>query len=248
VYLNKTRLKQFYIRFLFFICLLLPAQLIAQEEVPVIQQTAEDETLPSPKQYYLFSPRISVTVPHPMANPSFKKCFVGIYEASGGLNVYLYKGAFLGLTYKNGLLKITENKIADYNASMHINNASVKIGGDIYVGDRNRVIYSFAVSAGRNWTRYSGLVAKDKDRIIPASYSCNFMEPEMNLFFLIESNFGIGATISYSIFNKTFDPYELALNDWAQFSKNTSGNTQYFSFGFGFYYSLLRKTKTKRGY
>jgi hypothetical protein len=222
---------------------------MSQEEETPAQQPVNDEDDPSPpKQYYLFSPRISVTVPHPMANSSFKKSFVGIYEISGGLNIYPYKGLFIGVTYKNGLLKITENKIADYNASMYINNAAVKAGGDFYIGDRNRVIYSIAVSAGRNQTKYSGLVAKDKNKVIPDTYSCTYMEPEMNLFFLIESNFGIGVTLSYSIYNKTFDPYELSLNDWTQFSKNNTGTTQYLSFGFGFYYSMFRKAKQKRGY
>jgi hypothetical protein len=242
-------LKNFYKYLLFFSVFISSISLSAQEdETPVQQSVTDEEAPPAPKLYYVFSPRVSVTVPHPMNNQSFKKSFVGIYEISGGLNVYLVKGAFIGATYKNGLLKITENKIADYNASMSINNAAVKLGGDFYVGDRNRVIYSMAISGGRNWTKYSGLVAKDKNRIIPTSYSCNYLEPEMNLFFLIESNFGIGLTVSYSVFDTHFDPYELALNDWTQFSKNNSGNTQYLSFGFGFYYSLLRKAKTKGGY
>jgi hypothetical protein len=146
------------------------------------------------------------------------------------------------------LLKITENKINDYNASMAINNAGGKIGADLYLGDKNRIIYSAALTVGQNWTKYSGIVAKDKNRILPTSFSCTYYEPEMNLFFLIESNFGIGATISYTVFNKNFDPYELALNDWTQFSKNSAGNTQFLSFGFGFYYSLLQKKSKKSGY
>lgn len=240
-------MKHFY-RFLILLVLLTcPFLLKSQEEETPVQLPLADEELPAlPKQYYLFSPRVSVTVPNPMANASFKKSFVGIYEISGGLNIYIYKGAFLGVTYKNGLLKITENKIADYNASMYINNAAVKVGGDFYLGDRNSIIYSIAVSAGQNNTRYSGLVAKDKNKIIPDTYSCSYMEPEMNLFFLIETNFGIGVTLSYSIYNKTFDPYELSLNDWTQFSKNNTGTTQYLSFGFGFYYSFLKKAKSKR--
>jgi hypothetical protein len=238
-------LKPAYI-ILFF--LLVSFALNAQEdEAPVVQSSPEEEPAPEPKRYYVFSPRVSVTVPHPMANSSFKQSFVGIYEASGGLNIYIVKGFFIGATYKNGLLKITENKIADYNASMSVNNAGGRIGADVYLGDRNRVIYSASVTVGQNWTKYTGLVAKDKSRVLPSSYTCTYYEPEMSIFFLIESNFGIGATLGYSIFNKNFDPYELALNDWTQFSKNVSGNTQYMSFGFGFYYSLLRKKPKSNG-
>jgi hypothetical protein len=241
-------LKNIYRHLLFLLLFVAPALSDAQEVDSSSVSSSAEDTPSLPKQYYLFSPRVSVTVPHPMSNRSFKKCFVGIYEISGGLNVYLVKGAFIGATFKNGLLKITENKIADYNASMYVNNAAVKLGGDIYVSDNHKVIYSFAVSAGKNWTRYSGLIAKDANKVIPSTYSCNYMEPEMNLFFLIESNFGIGATVSYSIFDKNFDPYELSLNDWTQFSRNNAGNTQYLSFGFGFYYSLIRKTKSRGGY
>jgi len=233
--------KYAFILFLFCLPVLTTAQ---EDETPA--PAAADEAPPAPKRYYVFSPRVSVTVPHPMANPSFKKSFVGIYEASAGLNFYLYKGIFIGGMYKNGLLKITENKIADYNASMSINNIGGKIGTDVYIGEKNRVIYSASLTVGRNWTRYSGLVAKDPKRIIPDSYTTTYYEPEMNIFFLIESNFGIGATLSYSVFKKNFDPYELALNDWTQFSKNNSGSTQYLSFGFGFYYSLWKKNTPKR--
>jgi hypothetical protein len=218
----------------------------AQEDEAPVQTVQEEERPPAPKRYYVFSPRVSVTVPHPIGNASFKQSFVGIYEASAGLNLYLFKGVFIGATYKNGLLKITENKIADFNASMYVNNAGGRIGADMYLGDRNRVIYSASVTVGQNWTRYTGLVAKDASKIIPASYTCTYYEPEMSIFFLIESNFGIGGTVGYSVFNKNFDPYELSLNDWTQFSKNVAGNTQYISFGFGFYYSLLAK-KTKKG-
>ena len=235
--------KYFFLLFLFGF----PVVQKAQEETPPVQQTVPDEEPPAaPKRYYVLSPRVSVTVPHPIGNASFKQSFVGIYEASGGLNVYLVKGLFMGATYKNGLLKITENKIADYNASMSINNAGVRAGADVYIGDRNRIIYSASVTVGQNWTRYTGLVAKDKNKVIPSTYTCTYYEPEMSIFFLIESNFGIGATVGYSIFNKNFDPYELSLNDWTQFSKNVAGNTQYLSFGFGFYYSLLRKKGIKK--
>ncbi|MCW3085368.1 MAG: hypothetical protein JWP12_2734 [Bacteroidetes bacterium] len=233
--------------FILFLLLVSPMLIKAQDDEPAVQQpaTADDDAPAPPKRYYVLSPRVSVTVPHPMSNKSFKKCFVGIYEISGGLNFYLYKGLFIGGTYKNGLLKITENKIADYNASMFINNAAVKIGTDAYIGDKNRVIFSAAVSGGKNWTKYGGLVAKEP-RNIPTSYTCTYLEPEINLFFLIESNFGIGVTVSYSIFNHTFDPYELALNDWTQFSKTNTGSTQYLSFGFGFYYSLLQKGRVRK--
>ncbi len=235
-------MKKYILFFFFSLC---SSIIFAQEEPDSNSQSKQEEEYPVvPKQYYVFSPRVSVTVPHPMGNSAFRKSFVGIYEASAGLNINIFKGFFIGVTYKNGLLKITENKIADFNASMNINNAGVKLGTDIFIGDRNRIIFSAAVTAGQNYTNYSGLVCKkpgDSPKL--TTYSTSYLEPEVNMFFLVEPNFGIGATLSYSIFNKEFDPYELCLNDWTNFDKENPGKTRYLSFGFGFYYSFLKKNK-----
>ncbi len=216
----------------------------SQDEQLPVSPPASGETPPAKKQYYLLSPRISITVPHPMGNKSFKKSFVGIYEVSGGLNLMLYKGFFVGATAKNGLLKITENKIADYNASMRINNVGVKLGGDFYIGEKNNAIYSIAFTYGKNWTEYSGIKSKNpNDPPKINSFSTNYFEPEMNIFFLIEANFAIGATLSYTVFDAHFNPYDLKLNEYTQFETNNAVSTQFLSFGFGFYYSLIKKKK-----
>ncbi|MGZ6519857.1 MAG: hypothetical protein ACXVED_19900, partial [Bacteroidia bacterium] len=53
---------------------------IAQDTNPVVPPAnSGDDSPPETKQYYLLSPRVSVTVPHPMLIKSFKKSFVGIY-------------------------------------------------------------------------------------------------------------------------------------------------------------------------
>jgi hypothetical protein len=110
----------------------------SQEDLPV-SATPKTEEFPLKKKYYLFSPRVSVTVPHPIADKSFKKCFVGIYEVSAGLNIFFYKGLFVGVTGKNGLLKITENKIADYNARMQINNVKILSKDSKEVGHKENI-------------------------------------------------------------------------------------------------------------
>ena len=230
--------------FLFSLLILFTLVSKAQDEKTIIPSTGGTESPPSKKQYYIFSPRVNVTVPHPMGNKSFKKSFVGIYEVNLGLNLFVYKGLYIGLAAKNGLLKITENKIADYNASMAINNVAGKIGGDWYIGEKNNAIFSFGLTAGHNWTKYSGLMSKDpKKPPLYTSFETNYIEPEMNIFFLIESNFAIGATVSYTIFDAHFNPYDLNLNEYSKFSTNNAAATQYFSFGFGFYYSLFPKKK-----
>lgn len=212
------------------------------EQLPVAPPAGDPA--PAKKQYYLFSPRISVTVPHPMGNKSFKKSFVGIYEVTGGINIMVHKGLFIGASAKNGLLKITENKITDYNASMKINGAAAKFGFDTYIGEKNRTIFSMALSYGQNWTVYEGIKYKDENNKPKLnSFTTSYWEPEMNIFFLIEANFGIGATLTYSVFDAHFDPYDLVLNEYAKFDTENAVSTQYLSFGFGFYYSFVKKKK-----
>ena len=228
---------------LFILCFL---SVFSQEETvdaPILS-LQQDESPAVPKQYYVFSPRVSVTVPHPIANEAFRQSFVGVYEVSGGLNINVFKGIFVGAFYKNGLLKITENKIPDFEARMSINNAGIKFGTDVYIGDKNRIIFSGSLAAGQNYTNYSGLRSKQINKQPElTSYSTSFLEPELNLFFLVEQNFGIGLSVTYTLYNKEFNPYELSLNDWQSFNKENPGRTQYLSFGFGFYYSFLKKGK-----
>ena len=214
----------------------------AQDEPEPFENSAVDENPPRQKQYYLFSPRVSITVPHPLGNEAFKKSFVGIYELNGGINLMLFKGFFAGLNYKNGLLKITENKIPDYNASMLMNSVAVKVGSDFYVGYKNTILISGALSLGENYTKYSSFISKDpKKQPLITGFKSTYIEPEVNMFFLIEANFGIGATVTYSVIKRNFDPYELCLNEWAQFPKDNSGSIRYLSFGFGFYYGLSKR-------
>lgn len=217
-----------------------------EPEAPVNTALPENDAPPPPKQYYWLSPRVSVTVPHPLKNAAFHKCFVGVYEINVGMNLMLYKGFFVGGYYKNNLQRITENKIADYNASLNINTASIKLGNDLFIGDKNRVIFSAAVSAGQCWADYSGLKTKTPGKYIPTKFNSIYVEPEVDLYFLVESNFGIGASVTYTMLNHSFDPYELSLNEYTQFGANNSGTTQYLCFGFGFYYSLLHKHPSLR--
>ncbi len=223
----------------YFVFILFSINSFAQEE---INPLPNDDALPVLKrEYYLFSPRVSITVPHPVSNKAFRKSFVGIYEVSAGINMLVFKGAFVGITYKNGLLKVTENKIPELEANMEVNNAGVKVGTSMFVGDKNRMIFSADITAGKNWTTYSKFKSKTTTNLPIKGFSTTYVEPEVNLYFLVEQNFGIGATLSYSLFNQNFDPYDLYLNEWTRFDKLNPGTIQYLSFGFGIYYSFFKK-------
>ena len=231
-----------YILFLLFF--LVSFTSLAQDEPDPSEIRLADESAPRQKQYYLFSPRLSVVVPHPLGNQAFKKSFVGIYEVHAGLNVMIYKGLYAGITFKNGLLKITENKIPDLNADMSINNAGFKVGNDFYVGSKNNMVLSAAVTMGQNNTKYAAFKSKTLNETpLISGFKSSYIEPEVNLFFLTEANFGIGATLTYSVIKRNFDPYELCLDEWAQFGSDNMSPIRYISFGFGFYYGFSKKAK-----
>ncbi|MES2592677.1 MAG: hypothetical protein V4608_12400 [Bacteroidota bacterium] len=216
---------------------------IAQDDIITSEPIVIEESIPRDKVYYLFSPRVSITVPHPMGNSAFKKTFVGIYEANAGFNLMLYKGVFGGVTFKNALLKITDNKIPNYgNGSMSIYSAAVKAGSDFYISDKNNLIFSASIAAGQNTTKYSSIICKNPvNHPLTTDFKAFYAEPELDLYFIIEENFGVGLSVTYSIIQHTFDPYELCLNEWSQYSKTNTGSTQYLSFGFGFYYGIARR-------
>lgn len=202
----------------------------------------DDVIMPRAKKYYLFSPRVSLTVPHPVGSAAFKKSFIGIYELNAGLNLYFFKGFYAGATFKNNRLNINQKEIKDYNASMHMNGAAVKVGSDFYLNENNTILLSTSFAAGQNTTNFNSLVCKDLNNT-PAitSYKTIYYEPEVALFLFLEPNFAIGITTLYNSSNKIFDPYELCLNEWGSFAKTNTSRTNYISFGFGFYYGFTTR-------
>ncbi len=226
------------------ICLFLIAfTAVAQEPVTVDAPVRQEG--PSKKEYFWFNPHASVTVPNPTANRGFRKNFNGIYEIQAGMDILVFRGVFVGAVYKNSSFKITGITGATYfhySPLMKINSTGLRVGGRTYVGSRNRIIYSGSVTLGQSWTNYKDIRCKDSTMAVPVTkYAASYIQPEMSLYFLIEDNFAIGATVSYSMINKNFNPYEICLDSWKAVGTTGSGPIQYFSFGFGFYYSFLKK-------
>ena len=232
---------------LFIILLFFIAYASHATEYPIRKPPQRLDDDPEKKEYYWLSPRVSVLIPNSIANKSLKKSFAGVYELGAGLNVMVFKGLFIGANYKTGEYKlkgVTGQAAFDYNPVMKLNKAGIKVGGDKFIGDRNKIIFSAAVTLGRNWTAFKGLRCVDTTMSPKInSFSTTFIEPEINLYFLIENNVGIGATISYTMVNKIFEPKELCLDDWQAYGKTGSSPMQFINFGFGIYYSFLKKKR-----
>ena len=109
---NKIKLLRSYFKYI--VCFLLAANSlysVAQEEVDTLALDVleMDEIAARPREYSLFSARVTGTVPHPVRNSAFKKTFIGIYELNAGLNLTFYKGFYAGAVFKNNLLKINSS-------------------------------------------------------------------------------------------------------------------------------------------
>jgi hypothetical protein len=235
---------QYVCRYIIFLFLTLSSFVVnAQDEDTLAIVTPDiDAIQPRQRTHYLFTTRVSVTVPHPMGNSSFKKTFAGIYEVNAGLNLHFYKGVYAGVSFKNNLLRIDPKKIPNYNAGMVMNCAAVRIGNDFYLNEKNTGLMSVSIAAGQNSTSYHSLSSKDPNKHPEITgFKSLYFEPEASLFLYVEPNFALGLSATYTVIKRTFDPYELCLNDWTGYSKNNSGPTRYLSFGFGLYYGFTRK-------
>ena len=228
----------------FIVFLLLGAlPLVAQE--PVDNSPPSADNGPVKKEYYWFNPHASVTIPNPMANRGFRKNLAGVYELSAGMDILLFKGIFAGAVYQNATLKITGITGATYfhyQPLLKINNAGIKVGARTYLGEKNRMIFTGSLTVGESWGHYKDIRCKDSTIAVPMTrYTSPYVQPEIGIYFLVESNFAIGATISYTASRKIFNPYEICLDSWKPVGNVGSEGTQYLSFGFGFYYSFLKK-------
>lgn len=217
---------------------------VAQEPA-VDNAPVRTDDAPSKKEYFWFNPHGSVTVPNPTGNKAFRKNFAGVYELNAGLDIMPFKGVVVGAVYKNATLKITGITGATYfhySPLMKINNAGIRVGTKAFVGSRNRMLFLGTVTFGQSWTTYKDIRCKDSTIAVPVTkYTASYIQPEMSLYFLVESNFAIGATLSYTIYNKNFDPYEICLDSWKSIGAIGNGPIQYLSFGFGFYYSFYKR-------
>lgn len=211
-------------------------------ETPYDTSLAIDPNIILPKANNLFNTKFSFLVPNPTANASFNKSMIGIYQVNGSLNLSLYKALTVGVVFGTGNFKIDRNIIRDYNAHMNFYNAGVRLGTDVVFGEKNRKMFAADVAVGQTYVNYSSFVCKTPGKKMDLTdFKSPFLEIGSHLIFLIESNWGLGITLDYTLFQKTFDPYELCLDDWGSFSKTNKGPTQYFSFGFTGHYSFLAK-------
>lgn len=181
--------------------------------------------------------RGSCTVPHPVANGAFRKSLTGIYDASFSASARPFSTLHVGLVYKNGLFKTAANKIAEVNTALQLNSFGGRIGYDHYLSET--VFFAPAINAGRSYGKFTGVICLQPQET-DKRFSAMYIEPELNMYFIVDPNFAIGVNLSATYIDHTFDPYAVCFNQYKGYSPaELRGPSMLVNLGFGFYYGIL---------
>ena len=224
---------------------------LAQDSLSVTDTAEVVEDLVLPRGSYLYSSTMSFTVPNPIGSTIFKNNFLGIYQITGALKLSLFKGFRIGVDFSNAQFKIDKNIIRDYNINVSKSynpriimfTAAVSLGNQIYLGENNRLILAADVSVGQTYAKFSSFSCKDSlSAITLTDFKSWYGKTSLSLYFLMEKNWGLGPTISYTIINRSLMADEICLDDWTKTDPSANqNNLQHINFGFVVYYSFSQK-------
>ena len=181
--------------------------------------------------------RATCTVPHPVANGAYKKSLTGIYDANFSVSARPFSTLHVGMVYKNGLMKTAANKIAEVNTALQVNSFGGRIGYDHYLS--NNIFFAPAINAGRTYGKFTGVICVQPQEV-NKHFSAMYIEPELNMFFIVDPNFAIGVNLSTTYIDHTFDPYAVCFNQYKGYTANERrGSTVMVNLGFGFYFGFV---------
>lgn len=192
-------------------------------------------------------PRISIRsdmgIPKVIGSQAFRTSFLGIYEFNFSTNIRIAKNYFVGIGYKDALLRTQDYfKKLNVNTKMQSHNGYIRIGFDRFYAENS--FATFSINSGYNFSKYTGTVLKNDTlaHSYPAQFTGAFIEPEIGMYILLDPNFAIGAHISYYYNTTKYDPTLPYLTHWRDFDKlKNNAGMNWLTFGFGFYYGFVRK-------
>lgn len=195
---------------------------------------------------YRMDTRINGLVPHPVTNKAFRKTFVGVYAVSGSQNIQLFQNFYAGISGSNSIYKIPTNKIVDvkgYRLSdiFQLNSFGLNIGYDYYFSEKK--FLSTSISVGQAFGKFTAV-----EMTIPVpintQFSSGYVQLSENINFIIEDHMGLGFVLSYTMLNYSFNPYDIALNQFKGYSSgDLEGAIGHFELGFNMYFGYVKKKK-----
>ncbi|MBS1634608.1 MAG: hypothetical protein JST26_01715 [Bacteroidetes bacterium] len=202
-----------------------------------LQAQEEQKILPR------FSIRAHIGIPKVTSSRAFRTSFLGLYDCNASVNVRLFSNFHIGVGYKNALMKAQDYfKQKNIYTKMQVHNGFLNIGYDRFYAENSYA--TFSINAGYSFNKYTNVVPKSDTliRSTPPQFTTSFLEPTIGFYYLVEDNFAIGAHISYTYSMARFDPSIPYMDKWLGYqSYSNNWNMSWLSFGFGFYYGLVRK-------
>lgn len=178
-------------------------------------------------------------LPHPVSNAVFRSKFIGLFATDLSFNFAPSKKTYIALGYKEGLISISNKEARDLHVKMQLHQPF--IGFDYSYLMHQVVLFNGGIRGGYAANKFIDVVCKTD---MPGSkyFYTPYIEPEFGFNFLVEDNFGICISFSYTYYFKQFNPEQICLQEWTSLSgKRTDSNTQVLNLGFGFYYGFLKK-------
>ncbi len=235
MYINTTSLKNrfFSVSLLVLIlCLYTPAG-FAQSGGPIYSE-------------YGLNMRGSANIPYFVTSKGIRRTFTGVYGASFSPRFDLYKGISIGGSYELVTFTTAANKVSKLNYNepvMHNNNLGLLIGYDHYSSETT--LWSFALEGGKTWIDYTNLSCTEADSMNTIhSFNAFYLKPEASVYFFIEKNVAIGATLSYHFLTESFNPDLACLRTYKDYTAGElEGPISYLNIGFGLYIGITKKKK-----
>jgi hypothetical protein len=190
-----------------------------------------------------FSIRSNISIPKVVSSNAFRNSFAGAITADINFDYKLFSNFYCGLGYAYTYFK-PQKVFRDQrvNSNLQAQNGYLKLGYDHFFS--NTGFISTSLNTGYNYSSFNGNVYKNDSLKgkYPTTFSTIFIEPMVGVYFIVDPNFAIGATLSYNYNFAKFNPDYAGYNQWFTYKNvKNNWNMSMITFGFGFYYGLSKK-------
>jgi hypothetical protein len=229
---------KYIITLLFFIGILFPATLNAQD---VINETPGGNGVTKPEPFYRFGVEGGIQISYPERDGAFKTNFVGIYSFDGGLTVSVTKRFYTGIDLRFCQFATGVNpKYDTIKTQMICYMGGLKLGYHSSMAEN--FMFNGTLSLGEGYVMFNGVPA-DAPKTGYNQQSGYFNVSVMELYNAFEGAY-IGFEISFTYLNYNFNPNSIGFQNYYNYNNSdVQGATRFISWGFEVHYCLGKKKK-----
>ena len=172
-----------------------------------------------------FSTRINCGIPKYVSSELLYSTFHGVLVADVNMNYRLFSNFFIGVGYSYSYSQAEKELRNQFiHTHMETHNGFLKIGYDKFFSANG--FASFSVNAGLNYTTFEGIMYKNDTLIgkFPTQFVSHFLEPQIGIYYFVESHVAIGGNIGYNFnftkFDSRYSGTENRLNGQSKMKNN----------------------------